>query len=190
VLQHHVARSRVTWLSAFRRGILPVYSGHMIEILITKLFIDPVSHQPLNKALHSHIIRKFGPDTSVCRGSNMLSIRGICTFAPQRRRLCCQMFLSLDKYNTRGDGAKRHHPGFLADLSHGHCCCCLQGFPWPLRRYLLSVTTEQMATDQCMYSHALRQMYTYDCAVREIDCVRATVEIGSQYPSVWSFLSR
>jgi hypothetical protein len=65
VLQHHVVRSRVTWLSGFRRGILPIYSGYMTEILITKRFIDPVSHQPLKKALHSHIIRKFGTDISV-----------------------------------------------------------------------------------------------------------------------------
>jgi hypothetical protein len=136
-------------------------------------FIDPVSHhRSLKKgpalSYHTYIwSRYFGLSWE----PYVVSSRNLhhCT---TKKMLCAVRFFFHLTNTIQGKTALGGTISayFLADLSHGHCCWCLQGFPGPLR-YLLSVTTKQMSLDPCMYSYTLQQMYTYYCDVRTVDCV-------------------
>lgn len=58
-----------------------------VEIHVTKQSGDRVSHEPLkNGPLVVSTMRIPGPDILVCLGRDIFPVRGICTFAPQRRR--------------------------------------------------------------------------------------------------------
>jgi hypothetical protein len=154
-------------------------------------FIDPVSHhRPLKKGPALSYRTIFGPDISVCLGSHMLSVRGICTIASQRKRfVLSDVFFLLDKYNTRGDGARRHHLGLLPGRSLSRPPLLMSSRIPRASSSLSAISDKQMSTDPCMYSYALQKMYTYYCDVRTVDlCVKVTLAICSHCPSVWRSL--